>query len=350
MYFLWYRFCLMLVVCSKKTAANIFMEKNDIKSGWTRGCPSCGKEIRYKSIQGYHCGVKRNSICLQCLGIKQRKPVLCMGCGVRIGHRATRCRKCYKEDVEKRFPRRRCSVCDTLFKRDSENTTGICSKCYTGNHPFISYEKTCISCGKNFMVSGSNQKAKRYCNSTCAAAGAVKSLSEFILGAEKVHRKRYDYSRVAYVNAGTKVEIGCLEHGPFWTQPNNHLRGRGCPKCAAKSSKKETRIREWLERVGVKFEYQKRFSDCRYKLPLSFDFWIPEIKVLIEYDGEQHFNCRAKIRKHQMTPEQFETIKRRDKIKDDYAKAKGIKLIRIPYTVDNVEAKVEAEIREFLGI
>lgn len=329
-------------------AGKNFMEENDIKK-WVRKCPSCGKDIGYKTIQGYHCGVQRNSICLQCLGIKQRKPVFCIDCGVKVWYRSVRCQKCHKEDIEKRFPRRKCSICKTPFKRDSENTTGVCRTCYTKIHSFIAHERVCGTCGKNFTISSSNQKNKRYCNSTCAAS---KSLAEFILDAEKTHGKgRYDYSRVVYLGGHIKVEIGCKEHGWFWQAAHNHAKGgRGCPKCAAKHSKKETRIREWLERVGIQFEYQKKFPDCRYKRPLAFDFWIPEIKVLIEYDGEQHFNCRGKIRKYQITPAQFEVIKARDKIKNEYAEKKGLKLIRIPYTVSNVEAKVEEEIRTFLGI
>lgn len=33
------------------------------------------------------------------------------------------------------------------------------------------------------------------------------------------------------MNAQTKVCIICQEHGEFWTTPNNHLQGKGCPNC-----------------------------------------------------------------------------------------------------------------------
>ena len=48
---------------------------------------------------------------------------------------------------------------------------------------------------------------------------------------ERVHGTLYDYSRVAYVNVHTPVEIGCYAHGPFWQKPNAHLTGDGCPAC-----------------------------------------------------------------------------------------------------------------------
>ena len=38
----------------------------------------------------------------------------------------------------------------------------------------------------------------------------------FIEKAKKAHGDKYDYSKVQYVNAYTKVCIICTEHGEFW--------------------------------------------------------------------------------------------------------------------------------------
>lgn len=56
----------------------------------------------------------------------------------------------------------------------------------------------------------------------------------FIKKAQQIHGSRYDYSHVEYVNAKTKVEIICPDHGPFMQTPDKHT-GRdkcGCPMCA----------------------------------------------------------------------------------------------------------------------
>ena len=54
----------------------------------------------------------------------------------------------------------------------------------------------------------------------------------FKTNAHRVHGNLYDYSRVKYINAHTKVEIGCSKHGPFFQRPNNHTSHRqGCPSC-----------------------------------------------------------------------------------------------------------------------
>jgi len=47
----------------------------------------------------------------------------------------------------------------------------------------------------------------------------------------RVHGDAYDYSRVAYRNAYTPVEVVCRDHGAFSVRPNAHLRGSGCPLC-----------------------------------------------------------------------------------------------------------------------
>ena len=56
----------------------------------------------------------------------------------------------------------------------------------------------------------------------------------FIEKAKEIHGDKYDYSKVEYKNAKTKVCIICPEHGEFWQTPNNHLHGCGCPKCKSK--------------------------------------------------------------------------------------------------------------------
>jgi very-short-patch-repair endonuclease len=54
----------------------------------------------------------------------------------------------------------------------------------------------------------------------------------FISKANKIHKNRYDYSKVNYINAKTKVTIICSEHGEFQQTPSNHLSNYNCQKCA----------------------------------------------------------------------------------------------------------------------
>lgn len=86
-----------------------------------------------------------------------------------------------------------------------------------------------------------------------------------------------------------------------------------------------------LQKLQLSFLRQYTFEDCtnpdtNYRL--KFDFYLPDYNTCIEYDGEQHFKYKNNGWNNK---ENFESLLKRDKIKDEYCKKKGIKLIRIPY-------------------
>lgn len=52
----------------------------------------------------------------------------------------------------------------------------------------------------------------------------VKSLTtkDFILRSQLIHKYRYNYSKVNYINSKTKVIIICENHGEFSQYPRHH--------------------------------------------------------------------------------------------------------------------------------
>lgn len=76
---------------------------------------------------------------------------------------------------------------------------------------------------------------------------------EFITKARAIHGDKYDYSKVEYVNANSKVCISCPEHGEFWQRAFNHIAGIGCPKCARERNKLSLTI--WT--------YEKCFKEAK---------------------------------------------------------------------------------------
>jgi len=152
----------------------------------------------------------------------------------------------------------------------------------------------------------------------------------------KVHNDRYDYNKVIYTTKNSKVEIICKEHGSFLQTPSSHKRGSGCPKCSI--SKGEQSIMNFLDTNNIKYETQYKFKDClsqALQKRLSFDFYLVEKNMCIEYDGIQHFEPIDKWG----GLDRFEKQTLNDKIKNDYCKNNEIKLLRIPYTsFDNIES------------
>jgi hypothetical protein len=101
-------------------------------------------------------------------------------------------------------------------------------------------------------------------------------------------------------------------------------------------SKGEKLVRIFLETKGVNFTQYYRIKECFSELngkcyTLPFDFFIPETKVLIEYDGEQHFRPVEKFGGEKTYQRQVKL----DLIKNEFSNMNGFKLIRIPYTVKN---------------
>lgn len=83
---------------------------------------------------------------------------------------------------------------------------------------------------------------------------------EFIKRANKVHNGKYNYSKVEYINAHTKVCITCDEHGDFYQTPNGHLQGKGCNQCGIYNRvKKRRHSTEWF--ISKANETHKGFYD-----------------------------------------------------------------------------------------
>ena len=112
----------------------------------------------------------------------------------------------------------------------------------------------------------------------------LNNTEEFIKKSIDKHGNVYDYSKVEYKNAKTKVCIICPKHGEFWQTPTNHLSGNGCPKCKFDKLKKyfvgnkEIFINKAKQIHSNKYDYSKvKYIDSRTKVciicPKHGEFW-----------------------------------------------------------------------------
>lgn len=143
-----------------------------------------------------------------------------------------------------------------------------------------------------------------------------------------------------YENSATKILMKHNKCGYEWsTTPNNFLRYLSCPSCMNGLSKANLTIQTILKNsFGINTYKEKRFDDCRDKYPLPFDICINN-KLLIEADGEQHFQQIDFAGKgDEWAKEKLKDTQRHDKIKNQYCIDNNIPLIRIPYwEYDNIE-------------
>ena len=157
------------------------------------------------------------------------------------------------------------------------------------------------------------------------------------------NKKRIAKTEADYIKTGLRVGVAWAgssltlnttvntawkcARGHRWLATYKNIRqGHACPQCAM--PKGERQIALYLERLGVEFEIQKKFTACRAKRALPFDFYLPEFNTVIEYHGQQHYEPIEFFG----GIEGFKSGQRRDAIKRDYCKKNGIRLIEMPYT------------------
>ena len=152
----------------------------------------------------------------------------------------------------------------------------------------------------------------------CYSENYSSNTEEFIEKAKQVHGDRYDYSKVKYEHCATPVTIICPEHGEFKQLPYEHMRGKGCGICVSSYGHKAADA--FLRSLGIKFEKEFRFKEYLYK----YDFYIPDVKLLIEVDGGFH-------RANGFSGFELEKQKEIDKFKDNLALINNMNLIRVDY-------------------
>lgn len=72
---------------------------------------------------------------------------------------------------------------------------------------------------------------------------------------------KYDYSKVEYINTKTKVCIICPIHGEFWQTPEQHLKGKGCPKCLGKN----LTTQDWIKQANIVHNNKYIYSKTNFK-------------------------------------------------------------------------------------
>ena len=91
-------------------------------------------------------------------------------------------------------------------------------------------------------------------------------------------------------------------------------------------SKIEDKFANIFENAGVKYIREKTYPDLKNGY-LRYDFYLPELNVLIEVDSMLHFKPVQKFHK---TRHDFTHAQQNDRLKNSYALSHKIKLYRIP--------------------
>ena len=190
--------------------------------------------------------------------------------------------------------------------------------------------KVCIICPKHgeFFQTPANHLSGKGCPN--CSNNVRLTIDEFIKKSKAIHGDKYDYSKVEYVNANTKVCIICPEHGEFRQTPGSHLNGCGCKKCAndGLSSDRKLSLEEFIKKAqevhGTKYDYSK----------VKYVNSVTKVCIICPKHGEfrqtpgSHLSgcgCRKCIGNYNLTKEEF--IKKAQEVhgtKYDYSKVKYV--------------------------
>lgn len=189
----------------------------------------------------------------------------------------------------------------------------------------------CIDCGytwepiAEFLI----QETKYVCPK--CAGNAIKTPEEFRTEISISHPYLTLLSN--YERSSKKIHVLCNKcRTDFWVAPNKLQQGQHC-NCMVESHG-ENRIRTFLESNNIQYESQKTFDDLFGTSgfrKLSYDFYIPNLNTLIEYQGLQHsepcdFGAGLSDEDKQI---KFKKQQEHDQIKRKYAEENGYNLVEI---------------------
>lgn len=139
-----------------------------------------------------------------------------------------------------------------------------------------------------------------------------------------------------YKGYNNRIKFKHVICGHIWyTSPHSViLNNCGCPVCNVSHGEKLIKI--FLKNNKILFSQQKRYEGLLglKNKKLSYDFYLPEYNLLMEFQGEQH----ERPVEYFGGEEKFKIQQEHDKRKRDFAKLHNINLLEIwYYDINNIE-------------
>jgi Zn finger protein HypA/HybF involved in hydrogenase expression len=192
----------------------------------------------------------------------------------------------------------------------------------------------CLACNKKWWSAPSNIMAGHGCPKCKHEIGAKKqrkSLEEVdsILNNKNLTRLS-DYLGVEH-----KIKCKCrICNTKFIRSTQSLLEKTGCPVCRC-YYKRQTYVKDTIMAEFSNIQVNKRFNIPQL---VYVDFYIPKIKTIVEYNGEQHYKpVKFKGKNDNDATRRLQKQKKRDRQLRKYCSKNNIKLIELPYWLSDEE-------------
>lgn len=141
------------------------------------------------------------------------------------------CPICSKERMVKKLQTPK----DELVKRVQEihgNSIQLLSGDFKNQHEVVEW-----SCKKHGVFKASLRNVLsgsgcKFCSRESSARSRSKGANHYIPLLKEIHGDFFDYSKSIFSNSKDKIVVSCPTHGDFTVLVSNHLKGKGCRKCA----------------------------------------------------------------------------------------------------------------------
>lgn len=309
--------------CDIKCHGRYYGKKSSLVDYGEGTCKNCNKNFIKKSINQLYCAKDCRPV------IKKEK--ICSGCNInKADYHKKYCAECkLKKENERKYVKNKsrtneCARCGKNFTAKNKSKKYCSETCkYT--------KKECLLCGKVFMAINADRK---YCSNRCVTESSKKSNEEFMEEFFRIHKNNIVPLEL-YKGSDYFLKTKCLHCGKEMSKRSRFYIGSyktGCQFCGNKS-KGEAIIEEYLK--NNKYSYRRQFpiENEKGNCSLRYDFMaeIKGVNILIEYDGEDHFEVIGRSKDMDINKRKFEERKQNDRQKDKYSKDNNILLIRIPY-------------------
>lgn len=225
-----------------------------------------------------------------------------------------------------------------LIKCNNHNTTNEKSI-----HRLLRSDTPCTKCSSEIRVNKLKGKPSK-----CRM-----KWDKFIEKCNDIFPKNFklSYQRINYgiFSLDENIIVNCKNHQSSEVRKARNVINNkcACTKCSKRISKGEMEIMKLLDGWKINYEFQKIFDflKIKYNTYLRMDLYLPELRICIEYDGEQHFKPIKLYGRKLLTIDDINNAVERDKYKEQLCNIHDIIVYRIS-CYDNIQTKLNLILNE----